>query len=103
MTLEYILIILNDQTSEQINIFYASPALEDWGVFYAMDHEMPKAFPNHLRSFGYFNCSRGILLFTNSWESLQRTHYCSNMVFAMLQDTLAQAGALLDNLMHKIM
>lgn len=59
--------------SEQICLFNALLPFEDWGVFYATDHEMPKAFPKPLRSVGYFNCSGGILLFTNSWESLQRT------------------------------
>ncbi len=90
---------------EQVSFFSASLAFEDWVVFYAIDHEMPKAFLKPLRSFGYFNWSRGgDLLFTNSWESLQRTHYCSNMVFAMPQDTLVHKwGISLDGLLPKIM
>lgn len=50
-------------------------------LFQAADHEMLGAFLKPIQSSEYSNCCRegGVLLFTNLWESLQRTHYCSNI------------------------
>ena len=89
---------LFQMTEHQSKLVFLAP-LRHFGnrvVFYAADHEMPRAFLKPLRSFGYFNCSRDRkgrgLLVTNSWESLERTHYCSNVVSAMPPDTWAQVA-----------
>lgn len=43
----------------KLAFFSTSLAFEDQVVLDATDHEMPKALLKPLRSFGYFNCSKG--------------------------------------------